>query len=485
MSSLYRRSLFAVCLCVLFSLGLGIIVTQARITGPQQEVLPRGVSLGTTLTLPQVTIAPGEQVTLSLTVSALSSPLYSADIVIAYDPSVVVALQVTQGSLLASWSMAANLQTSGVITVALASAYPVNADGELLALTFHAVGPEGATTDLRLTKGDLNEGAIPVTRQDGRLTIAQPTVTPTYTPTPTPTATPTDTPTPTPTPTATPTHTPTPTNTPTPTPTNTPTATPSSTPTPTATPTHTSTATPTYTPTPTNTPTPTSTNTPTATPSSTSTLTATPTATPQPAITSTVISPDSGGSLSSQDNSIVLSFPAGSVATTTIVSCTQEITPTAGLGSFQFAGRAFSIEATDQSGQPVTTFTRPFTLTLTYNDEDWQSAGISSEEKLNLYFWNGNAWIALLPCAGCSRDTQANRILVLLDHLTEFGLLACPLSADVVPDGTVNLLDVQAVAGRWRQAASPPYDLDNDGRVTIVDIQRVNAAWGQTCQELP
>jgi hypothetical protein len=224
--------------------------------------------------------------------------------------------------------------------------------------------------------------------------------------------------------------------------------------------------------------------TPTATPTwiPTPTPTATPTPTLQPAITSTVVSPDSGGSLSSQDNSIVLSFPAGSVATTTIVSCTQEITPTASLGSFQFAGRAFSIEATDQSGQPVTTFTRPFTLTLTYDDEDWQSAGISSEEKLNLYFWNGNAWIALLPCAGCSRDIQANRILVLLDHLTEFGLLACPLPADVVPDGTVNQLDVQSVADRWRQPAGSPYDLDGDGKVTVADIMRVAAAWGSTCE---
>jgi len=197
--------------------------------------------------------------------------------------------------------------------------------------------------------------------------------------------------------------------------------------------------------------------------------------------TSVQISPASGGTLSSSDGHLTLNFPPGAVTGVTTVTYTARPAPTPALGSFQFAGRAFAIEATDQSGQPVTTFTRPFTLTLTYNDEDWQSAGISSEEKLNLYFWNGNAWIALLPCAGCSRDTQANRILVLLDHLTEFGLLACPLPADVVPDGTVNLLDVQSVAGRWRQPAGRPYDLDGDGQVTIADIMRVAAAWGNAC----
>ncbi len=164
---------------LLFVLGWGASLTLARVAGPQQDGLPERVSQNTTLSLPQATVASGEQVTLSLTVSGLTNLLYSADIVVTYDPAVATAVQVNRGSLLDAWSMATNLQTSGVVTVALAGAQPVNADGELLAITFTAVGAEGASSPLLLDTGSLNEGVIPATLQNGSLTIVRPTTTPT------------------------------------------------------------------------------------------------------------------------------------------------------------------------------------------------------------------------------------------------------------------------------------------------------------------
>jgi hypothetical protein len=70
---------------------------------------------------------------------------------------------------------------------------------------------------------------------------------------------------------------------------------------------------------------------------------------------------------------------------------------------------------------------------VTYADADWQSAGVAVETELNLYYWDGQQWRAILPCAGCSQDVVNNRITVVLDHLTEFALLADGRSQHYLP----------------------------------------------------
>src|SRR5207253_3138227 len=64
-----------------------------------------------------------------------------------------------------------------------------------------------------------------------------------------------------------------------------------------------------------------------------------------------------------------------------------------------------------------------YTITLRYAEADWQQAGIVDESTLNLYTWNGTAWVAVLPCSGCSLDTANNVLTAVLDHFTEFALL--------------------------------------------------------------
>jgi parallel beta-helix repeat protein len=142
-----------------------------------------------------------------------------------------------------------------------------------------------------------------------------------------------------------------------------------------------------------------------------------------------------------------LALPAGLVTTTTTFTYTEMLTPTQATGSFAFAGRSFTLNATDAAGQPVTTFAGRYTITLNYLDSDWQNAGIPAEANLNLYYWNGTAWVGILPCAGCSLDTVNNRITVVLDHLTEFALLGNPLAAPAISASR----ESNGLALRWTQ----------------------------------
>ena len=116
-------------------------------------------------------------------------------------------------------------------------------------------------------------------------------------------------------------------------------------------------------------------------------------------------------------------FPSGLVSETTTFTYTEEETPSEDTGSLVFAGQSFTLIAQDEQGNPITEFNTTFTITLNYEDSDWQNAGIPDESLLNLYYWNGTAWVGVLPCTGCSLDTEANRLVAMLNHLTEFALV--------------------------------------------------------------
>ena len=139
--------------------------------------------------------------------------------------------------------------------------------------------------------------------------------------------------------------------------------------------------------------------------------------------TSAVIEPATGGSLSADNGDLTLDFPAGSVTSSTTVTYTPNASPSNPTGDLIFANMSCTLEATDAGGDPVTQFDPPYTLTLLYQDSDWQDAGIEDESTLNLYQWNGSQWQAALPCSGCSLDTVNNVLVAVLDHFSEFGFL--------------------------------------------------------------
>jgi hypothetical protein len=72
----------------------------------------------------------------------------------------------------------------------------------------------------------------------------------------------------------------------------------------------------------------------------------------------------------------------------------------------------------------VTQVQVPVALTIDYGDYGSLAAGAGAQEPLNAYWWDGEAWQGLLPCEGCSLSIEPPRIVAVLDHLTEFAVLA-------------------------------------------------------------
>jgi thermitase len=138
---------------------------------------------------------------------------------------------------------------------------------------------------------------------------------------------------------------------------------------------------------------------------------------------SAVIDPVAGGSLSADNDDLTLDFPPESVTSSTTVTYTPNASPSNPVGDLVFAGLSCTLEATDVGGNPVTQFDLPYTLTLRYQDPDWQSAGVDDESTLNLYYWNGSQWEGVLPCSGCSLDTDNNVLVTVFDHFSEFGFM--------------------------------------------------------------
>ncbi len=230
------------------------------------------------------------------------------------------------------------------------------------------------------------------------------------------------------------------TNSPTPPSSMTPTQTPgtgaSGTPSPSAVPGTTLTASPSATGTPTPTATVSMSPTSSATPSPTGTLTATQTSTSTPQSQAQIaVGPDDPATLPLPNGWGEITFPAGLVPTLTYFTYVEIDSPSAAITGFGFAGRAFSLNALDSEGVPVNSFASPFRIALTYAEIDWLSTGIADEGTLNLYHWDGSTWVGLLPCEGCLLDTDNNQVVVMVDHLTEFALLA-PL---VAPTSTPTL----------------------------------------------
>jgi hypothetical protein len=139
---------------------------------------------------------------------------------------------------------------------------------------------------------------------------------------------------------------------------------------------------------------------------------------------SAVIDPAIGGSLIADNGDLTLDFPTGSVTSTTTVTYAPNASPSNPTGDLIFANMDCVLEATDGQGDPVTQFDSPYTLTLLYQDSDWQDAGIEDENTLNLYHWTGSQWEGVLPCAGCSLDTVNNELVAVLDHFSEFSFVA-------------------------------------------------------------
>jgi len=135
------------------------------------------------------------------------------------------------------------------------------------------------------------------------------------------------------------------------------------------------------------------------------------------------ITPESGGTLIPNPGYLTVNFPSGVVTGTTTLNFHLLASPQQRLPNFRFANRAFTLEAFIGS-QQISQFSNTFTLIVTYDSNDLTAAGISDPTQLNLAFWDGSAWQNILPCSGCTVDTTNHKLTVVLNHLTEFALVA-------------------------------------------------------------
>jgi hypothetical protein len=120
-----------------------------------------------------------------------------------------------------------------------------------------------------------------------------------------------------------------------------------------------------------------------------------------------------------QGSQTTVEIPGEAVSEAVTLVLTAVETPTVPSG-FAFAGHAFTLEA--YSGDdllPGFLFETPVTLTIEYTDAD--VAGLD-ENTLELHFWDGIGW-STDGIVVVERDTEGNRLVALVDHLSQFALL--------------------------------------------------------------
>jgi hypothetical protein len=102
-------------------------------------------------------------------------------------------------------------------------------------------------------------------------------------------------------------------------------------------------------------------------------------------------------------------------------------------------GRIIAIEAQTGDGQPLTQFSRPFSLTATY---DPAALGETSPDRLTLAFFDevNTQWMALPT----TPDASQNMLLAQVNHLTLFAVIATqPEPQAIVPNLYLPALQVE------------------------------------------
>lgn len=120
-----------------------------------------------------------------------------------------------------------------------------------------------------------------------------------------------------------------------------------------------------------------------------------------------------------------VSLPQGAVPEGGLTVSAQTVDPNsapAPTGAFQVNGEVFELTATDQNGDPVTSFAEPVTITVGYDP-----TGMTTEQELGqvIAWWDpstsGGAgeWISLPT----EVDVVAHELRATTSHFTRFGVL--------------------------------------------------------------
>jgi len=114
-------------------------------------------------------VGPSGLATVTLRLDAGNAQVYSLDAVLAYSSNEATALSVDLGPLSGNLAMVNDLGEPGQVRVALAAGSPICDTIDLLTIRFQMADQSASGTRLLWTKGDVNEGSVPVYVCNGTL----------------------------------------------------------------------------------------------------------------------------------------------------------------------------------------------------------------------------------------------------------------------------------------------------------------------------
>jgi len=125
----------------------------------------------TSLVVQSKTVQIDEEFNFAIDITNGGEDILAADIVLTYDPTVIEIQNVSSGSLVSDWPIAFNLETAGIIRIAIADTNPVIESGEFIILSARSVGSPGDLTEVKFRIGNLNERAVLTELLPGVITI--------------------------------------------------------------------------------------------------------------------------------------------------------------------------------------------------------------------------------------------------------------------------------------------------------------------------
>ncbi len=146
---------------------LGVLAGLAMMSGAS--------AAGITVSAGPVQVPAGDAATVPVSVNG-ASDLGAMDLVVTYDPAVLLFSGASGGSLSSGGLVEANEVNRGTVRISFVDSQGINGSGEIVRLTFSVVGGSGSSTALGLdAQGyglDLKD--IPTSAQGGTVTVSTP-----------------------------------------------------------------------------------------------------------------------------------------------------------------------------------------------------------------------------------------------------------------------------------------------------------------------
>lgn len=127
-----------------------------------------------------------------------------------------------------------------------------------------------------------------------------------------------------------------------------------------------------------------------------------------------------GGHLETSDGNVRITFPAGAVVDSAMITYTALDRPDWPLPAGQVVVHSFALDASVVAGPPITRFDQPYQLVITYTDAELETLGAGADD-LVVVFWDAarERWSK----AASTVDVTTNQVTLLLDRATTFTVI--------------------------------------------------------------